>query len=492
MNKRIRGLVMAGILAVAVCLPVLAADEPYKNYTYSREGDANLEPQAYTPDTVITGADLGISSFQEPKDIFVTKDGNIYILDSGNNRIVVTDCDFRLIRVIDSFKNGDDTDTFRMPHGLFVAENGDIYVADTGNARVLWMDNQLRLIKSYGNPETELLENTVFQPIKVAVDQFSGLYIVSKGNSNGIIQLNKDGEFLGFFGAITVSPSAGEMLRRMFLTKAQRKRITQLIPTVYSNLTIDGDDFIYGTVSATGKDFDPINLIRRLNPSGNDILRRLGTTLPVGDCVSSAQQNESKYSMFQDVCVNDYGVYSVMDLRMNRVFTYDGDGNLMYVFGGNGQQLGAFGRPEALERLDKDRFVVLDGEYNHLVVTEYGVLVNRAVYCQSVRDYAGARDAWQAILKYSSKSELAYQGIAKAYLQDEDYKKAMEYFYMGDAVGYYSVAFQYYRQLIMQKYFVPVMILPLGVLALTVTLVTVCRRVCKIKSRKTGERGDVK
>lgn len=36
-----------------------------------------------------------------------------------------------------------------------------------------------------------------------------------------------------------------------------------------------------------------------------------------------------------DVAVSDLGVYSVLDEGRGKVFTYDAEGNLLYIFGGD-------------------------------------------------------------------------------------------------------------------------------------------------------------
>ena len=45
----------------------------------------------------------GVGDFKQPNDLYVTRDGIVYILDSGNNRIIVLDDDWNVIRIIDGF-----------------------------------------------------------------------------------------------------------------------------------------------------------------------------------------------------------------------------------------------------------------------------------------------------------------------------------------------------------------------------------------------------
>ncbi len=71
-------------------------------------------------------------------------------------------------------------------------------------------------------------------------------------------------------------------------------------------------------------------------------------------------------SQFEDIAVKDSGMYAALDKRRGRIFTYNSNGELMYVFGGLGANLGQFGTVEALDTLEDD-FLVVDSKYNWIV-----------------------------------------------------------------------------------------------------------------------------
>ena len=56
--------------------------------------------QAYLPSWIVLGEDLQVGPLNNPNDLFVSPKGEIYIVDTGNNRIVVADRVFQLILVI--------------------------------------------------------------------------------------------------------------------------------------------------------------------------------------------------------------------------------------------------------------------------------------------------------------------------------------------------------------------------------------------------------
>ena len=100
-------------------------------------------------------------------------------------------------------------------------------------------------------------------------------------------------------------------------------------------------------------------------------------------------------------------------------------------------------------------------------ITDYGKLVLNAIYLNDTGDSEGSNACWQEVLKRNSNCEMAYVGLGKTFLSEGDYKKAMEYFKLGNSRKYYSKAFYYYRKEVMEKNFGKIMaVIILLVLAL--------------------------
>lgn len=432
---------------------------PYNNYTYSTSKNPELEPDAYIPTSIISGNTLGINEFNAPEDVYVSNEGNIFIADTANNRILILDSNFKLIRQINSFLNNGKQDGFKNPSGVFISKNNELYVADTDNGRIVVLDSQDNFKSEFKKPQSNLITTQFdYKPVKIAVDVAGRMYIVSQNINEGMVQLDKQGEFISFFGAIEVKPDIANLFWKSIATKEQRKRIQLTIPTEYSNVDIDESGFVFGTVSATGGGYvsDGKNFVRKLNPSGYNILKQNAIKPPMGDEFYENINGVAQTSKFIDVCARENGIYSTLDERKGRIFTYDNEGNLLFVFGGYGNQNGAFGSPQAISATKDDRYLVVDSKYNQIVVfepTKYANLILDATRYNFTRNYSLSQEKWQEVLKYTSKSDIAFVGMGKVLFSQHKYAEAMKYFKLGNSTEFYSKSFEMVRQIIIENYF---------------------------------------
>lgn len=438
-------------LVVNLDMQVKAAENlPYDTYNYDYYSDMKLTPAAYIPDGTIRDNDWGIGGLNAPQDMNIIEDGTIYIADTGNNRIVVIDKNYQLVKVIDSFDNNGTADSFSSPTGIYVSLNNNIYIADSGNKRVVMLDMNGTLVQIIENPQSDVLEEGfVFTPLKISVDYADRVYVIAKNMFQGIMAFDANGNFTGFTGKIEVTITTAEKIWRKFTTKEQRSKQQLFIPTEFTGMEIDEDGFIYATsVDSLGK-----QSVRRLNPKGEDVIRKGGETATLsGDAYWRLAGDYSGASRIVDVVVRDKGIYSIIDSTRGRIFSYDHEGNLLYVFGGMGTQEGTFQTPTAIDTIG-DKILVLDAGRNAImsfVPSRYGSLINEAIGLRYDGDESQAVLRWQEVIKLDSNFELAYVGIGKSYLSSGENKLAMKYFKLGKNQEYYSIAFKRYRNEILK------------------------------------------
>ncbi len=86
---------------VSLTMPTAYAASP--SYQYSYWGDTVAAPAPYYATQLWDGSGSEAGNLLEPRDLFVTSDRLIYVLDSGNRRIVVLDEHLQLLRTIQDF-----------------------------------------------------------------------------------------------------------------------------------------------------------------------------------------------------------------------------------------------------------------------------------------------------------------------------------------------------------------------------------------------------
>ena len=464
---------------VAVCLLVqvlvlsCSADMSFKSYTYDWWGDAKECPLPYDYETRIDGVSLDTQEFVKLSDIAIYN-GCLYILDGGSNRIVVVNSRYEYVRTIDTFINNGQQDGFQQPQGLFITNDGLLYVADTENNRIVKMTVEGRFQQEFGRPDTVLLDSEyAYRPSKLAVDRYGRIYVLALAVTDGLVELDESGNFVGFFGANEVSMNMTDYIWRFFMSEEQWAARALYLPTEFSNVTLDSQGFVYVTTSAMDLNSSNNNTmpVKRLNLSGDDVLRCNGYVLPVGDI------NGRALSSLVDIAVGE-STYSILDSTYGRIFTYDNDGNLLYAFGDKGNYNATLQSPVAIEYFG-NRIVVADSMLNKVVVynvTGYGETVNAAIQKQQDGQYEAAADLWKRVLEYNGNLDLAYIGIGKIHLMNGEYEQAMDCFKLAQARKYYSKAFKLQRKEKLAAY-IPAIGMTLIVLFILVACLSVRKRI---------------
>ncbi len=485
--KRALTSLLAGVVLVTSLGMTAQAEElPYDTYNYDYRENVVMTPAAYVPTGSVTGQDLGIDGFLEPQDLCVAPNGEIYVADTKNNRIVVLNHSMNeVVRVIDSFTRDGEADGFKMPQGVCVSENEQLYVADTDNKRIVVLTPEGEFIKVIDNPQSEILEEGFdFTPLKVTVDYADRVYVIAKNAFEGILVFESNGQFTGYFGTIQVKITLWEKFWRKLASKEERSKQQLFIPTEFTGIDIDSDGFVY----ASNIDSDGVQGVRRLNPKGEDVIQKGENENLGGDLQTGVYGTYAGPSEFIDVVYRDKGIYSLLDRKRGRIFTYDREGNLLYVFGGLGSQKGTFNTPVAIEAVD-DQIIVLDAYQGAILSfgeTEYGSLINDAIALRFDGDEELAIAKWEAVLRLDENNELANTGMGKAYLTAGDNKAAMHYLKLGMNRKYYSIAFKRYRNEILKENLSLIMTVVIVLIVLIIVYKKFLKQKIKAKFRKGG------
>lgn len=397
------------------------AEVPYKTYTHdASDGNYNvIETQAaYIPSSSITK--IGETSFAGARDMYITKDGYIYIADTGNRRILVSDLQGNYIS---EFGNG----ILITPSGVFVTEDNMIYVADRDAKKIFVFDKKGELLKEYGKPNHPLYGDEVdFLPIKITVNHAGNMFVICESNTNGVVQISPTdgGTFLGYYGTNPTSISLVDIIIRMFMTDAQRAKMIMNKPPTPDNLAIDEKGLIY-TVTRGQK----YETLRRLNIAGKNIME-------------ADDYDETPAAVTPGNYNNVYMVSS-----QGYVYEFNNEGNLLFVFGGRDdgrQRIGLSKKVEAIGVDSSDFIYLLDSDMNQIQVfepTEFTDLLHEALYLYSKGRYTESKEPLEKILNMNSLFGYANKAMGLAYLQEENYDMALHYSKLAADRDTYSDAF---------------------------------------------------
>ena len=436
-----------------------ATDEGSYTYNYDYWGDYMNSADFYNSCKVFTSSELGLDvKLKSPQGLFA--DGNtLYLCDSGNNRIIelnrVSPEQLEVVRIIDSIK-GSDVNTLNNPTDVAISEDGNIFIADNGNARVVKVDKDLNFLCEFVKPTDNTLDpKLVFQPTKLAVDTAERVYCIATGINKGLIKYENDTTFSGFVGATPVSFDWTDYIWKKLASQEQRAKMESFVPTEYENIFMDYEGFIYATRALTiDQAREDESAVRKLNLMGSDILVHNGDWGVMGDLYLGSGGGYEGPSILTDVTVMDNDIYVCLDRNRGRLFGYDDQGRLVFAFGGNGNMDGYFRRPSAIDHVGHELYVVdsLDCSITAFVPTEFGELVYTAIEEFDKGHYEESGVAWQEVMNQNGNYDLAYIGIGRALLRQEQYQEAMKYFELKYDDDNYSKAYKQYRKIWVEEH----------------------------------------
>lgn len=430
---------------------------PYASYEYNTYEESVPAPTGYVLETCLSGADMGLEfPLREAADM-VVEGKTLYILDSGNSRVILLDTDFQVIDIYENLMipselselGFEESLDFTGAQGIAVDAQKRLFIADTENERIVVLEEG-RVTHILYKPETTLLDETVpFRVTKVTVGNNGKLFAVAESINTGAFVFSSDTyAFERFFGSNKVEAGADALIKyfmRRFMTQEQLAATYSYTPVTITNFDMDAAGFLVTVSNESGTE----STVNCFNYQGEDTLGEIS----FGD-LERGRKVTARYSQFIDVDVDADGYYILLDALRGRIFVYHKEGDLVAAFGTLGTQKGTFSDPKAVESMG-DRILVLDAGKNQLHIfqpTTYATAFRTALKASETGDFASAQTHYQELLDANGNNVHAYYGLAKICDNQGDYKQAMAFYKLADDRDGYSEAFRDYRKGFVKQY----------------------------------------
>jgi len=253
----------------------------------------------------------------QPSDLALAPNGDIYLVDGVNNRIMVLDGQGRLKLVFGT--KGENKGEFNYPLGIDISRDGKVFIADTGNHRIQSFDlmgNFLQMFTVKTGPGEKPAD-----PVDVMVSKLNNYLYVSDNDNHKIKVFDQNGNLKFQWGKFGEGPG----------------------------------EFRYPGILATNE-FNQIFVVDVLN-----------TRVQIFDPFGKYFDEIGSWGVFPGKLFRPKGV--VID-KKNRVFVSDSYLGIIQVYTGLGRFLGA-----VCENNKKRQFItpvgmVMDNKHNRLKVVE--------------------------------------------------------------------------------------------------------------------------
>ncbi len=465
-------LLIGTIPAGAVGVIKETTDLPYDTFTYwdnaiTGTGNAVRATGMYDFYKTFYNEDFAGVEIKSYSDLSVDTNDNFFILDGEASKVHMFDKNYNYVKSLGAVTAPDGTVyDFTGARGLVVSQENVIYICDTEHARIILMDTNGDFISVLLLPDSGLIPTDFkYRPNKIAVDSSNYIYVLSEGSFYGAILYSPKGEFLGFFGANTVTATVLQFLQSIWekLTVTDAKRDAQIkkIPFQFTDLYADKQDFIYTVTGRTTQSVEK-GQVKRLSPGGLNILNSADATFGLQSSIP--HRTAPIYPDIAGLAISDDNYIFSFDVNSGYISVFNDDCKMMNSFGGGatalssnlaGFQDGTFQIITAIDVTSNKDIIVIDDTKKCITVfkiNDYGKLVIQADTLTRNGDYDAALPLWQQVLSLDRNSQLAYSGIAKSYYASGDYEQAMEYAKIGYDYTTYSLSYDFVRRAVIEKY----------------------------------------
>ncbi|MDR2536472.1 MAG: hypothetical protein LBD29_10635 [Treponema sp.] len=400
---------------------------PYHSFMIDRDGFYRYAPTLYEPSHVVNFDISGVN------DMFIDKKDRIYIARTGGGspEVLVFNAD-------ETFASSIGGGILRGASGVFADPEGFIYVADDVSSAVFVFSPEGTVIRKIERPVSPLFgAKTPFKPIKLAADRQGNIYILGEGSTNGIIQLDREGEFLGYFGVSIARISLIRRLQNLLFPPEMMANFIRTQPSSMTNIGIDDDGLIYATTKG-----DTLEPLKKINVAGKNLL----------DDSLAQLYGEPALLSLESVTTDKYGNMYVLSSYTGHIIIMDSQGDVVGIFGAKSErnaELGLTVSPVAVGINSNQTIYIADkgtGQIQVFTPTPLTWTLFSALALYREGRYVESEDLWRQTLTRNATVAVAYNAIGLSLTKKEQYPEALSYFKRANNRESYSAAFWEVRQ----------------------------------------------
>lgn len=431
------------------------------------EGDKRPIPQAYIPvRTISVGASTG-KNLNSPQDLFLSASGDLYVADTGNNRVLVLDAEGNVKQEITEAGGK----PLSKPQGVYVDNYNHLFIADSSNARIVHLSSSGTFIEEFGKPEASYLSSVdLYSPTKIIFGDSTGFLYTIMGKE--LLTLDAHNEFKGYFASNKLEFSLKNLLIRLFASEEQKRKIQKAEPVSFNNIHYQ-DNRIYAVSAGDSDNVQVINSIgNNVFPSGS-----------YGEFEIDDETGLPVEPILVDIAANEQEIVTVAQENNSRLYQYDLEGNLLAVFGGKGKTAGYFDLISSIAMDAQGRLYVLDaGQQNIQVLepTRFITLLHQANRQYNEGSYTQALGTLEEVRSLAPSYQLVREKIGDIYYKQKNYTAAMEEYRLAEAQVKYGEAFEKDRYEVSKAYFLPMI---LGIAAVLVVGILLIRQASRWAAR---------